>query len=53
MPLAGIALGELADPGFVPALLAKPLTALLTGAALALQVVAAVCVRRIARVGEA
>jgi tight adherence protein B len=50
LPLAGVALGELADPGFVPALLAAPLPALLAGTAMVLQVVAFVCVRRIARV---
>jgi tight adherence protein B len=52
LPLGGVALGELADPGFVPALVASPLPAALATAALVLQVVALVCVRRIARVGE-
>ncbi len=53
LPLAGLALGELAQPGFVLALLGEPATAALIVAAVALQVVALVCVRRIARVGEA
>ncbi len=52
LPLAGLALGELADPGLVLALVAAPLPALLAGAALVLQVVALVCVNRIARVSE-
>ncbi len=53
LPLAGVALAELADPGFVPALVAAPLPRLLAGAALVLQLVAFACVRRIARVEEA
>jgi tight adherence protein B len=52
LPLAGVALGELAQPGFVLALAASPLTALLAGAALVLQVVALLAVRRIARAAE-
>jgi tight adherence protein B len=52
LPLAGVALAELADPGFVPALLAAPLPALLAAAAMVLQAVALVCVRRIARAGD-
>jgi tight adherence protein B len=52
LPLAGIVLGELAAPGFVVALAAAPLPALLAGAAMVLQLVAFVWVRRIARVGE-
>ena len=52
LPIAGLALGELAQPGFVVGLLGEPLTAVLVVAAGGLQVVALVCVRRIARVGE-
>jgi tight adherence protein B len=52
LPLAGIVLGELAAPGFVVALVAAPLPAVLVGAATGLQVVALLWVRRIARVGE-
>jgi tight adherence protein B len=52
LPLAGIVLGELAAPGFVVALAAAPLPALLAGAAMVLQLVALVWVRRIARVGD-
>lgn len=52
MPIAGIALGELARPGLVVSLVSARLPALLTGAALVLALVALVCVRRIARVGE-
>jgi tight adherence protein B len=52
LPFAGIVLGELAAPGFVVALVAAPLPALLAGSALVLQLVALVWVRRIARVGE-
>ncbi|MEA2148808.1 MAG: tight adherence protein, partial [Solirubrobacteraceae bacterium] len=52
LPLAGIALGELADPGFVLGLARAPLPALLAGAALVLQAVALAWVSRIARVGD-
>ncbi len=51
LPAAGLALGELAQPGFVLALASAPLTAAMVALALALQVVAFVCVRRIARIG--
>ncbi len=53
LPLAGVAIGELADPGFVFALARQPVPALLAGAALVLQLVALVCVSAIARVREA
>jgi tight adherence protein B len=53
LPIAGLALGELAQPGFVLGLLGEPLTGVLVAGAVGLQVVALVCVRRIARVGEA
>lgn len=52
LPLGGIVLGELAQPGFVAGLVAAPAPALLAGTAMVLQVVALVCVRRIARIGE-
>ncbi|HVF77311.1 MAG TPA: type II secretion system F family protein [Solirubrobacteraceae bacterium] len=52
LPAAGLALGELVQPGSVPALAASPLTAAMVGLALILQAVAFVCVRRIARIGE-
>ena len=51
LPLAGVVLGELAQPGFITGLISSPLPALLAGSAMALQLVALVCVRRIARVG--
>jgi len=51
LPLAGVVLGELAQPGFVSGLLSAPLPALLAGTAMALQVLALVFVRKIARVG--
>lgn len=51
LPAAGLVLGELADPGFVAALLAERLTAVMVVAALVLQAVAFLCVARIARVG--
>ncbi|HEV7804489.1 MAG TPA: type II secretion system F family protein [Solirubrobacteraceae bacterium] len=50
LPLAGLALGELAQPGFVAALVRDRRTGVLVGLALVLQAVAFVCVRRIARV---
>lgn len=53
LPAAGVGLSELAQPGFVLGLASKPLPALLVAVAFALQVVALLCVRRIARVGEA
>jgi tight adherence protein B len=52
LPIAGLALGELAQPGFVAGLLGQPITAVLIAGAVGLQVVALVCVRRIARVGD-
>lgn len=52
MPAAGLAVGELAQPGFVLALAASPLTAAMVALALVLQAVAFLCVRRIARIGE-
>jgi tight adherence protein B len=52
LPLAGLALAELAQPGFVAALMGDPRTGLMVAVALVLQVAAFACVRRIARVGE-
>lgn len=52
LPAVGIALTELAQPGFVRALASSGATAAMVGLALMLQAVAFVCVRRIARVGE-
>jgi tight adherence protein B len=52
LPLAGLALAELAQPGFVAALVGAPRTGVLVALALVLQAVAFACVRRIARVGE-
>jgi tight adherence protein B len=51
LPVAALALGELAQPGFVLTLASAPLPAVMLGLALVLQVVALVCVRRIARIG--
>ncbi|MEA2230719.1 MAG: tight adherence protein [Solirubrobacteraceae bacterium] len=53
LPVAGLALAEVAQPGFVVRLASQPLAALLVMTATGLQVVALLCVRRIARVGEA
>ena len=52
LPAAGLALGELVQPGFVAGLASEPLTALMALVALALQGIAFVCVARIARVGS-
>ena len=51
LPLAGLALGELAQPGLLAGLVTRPVTAALIALALVLQLVAYLCVRRIARVG--
>jgi tight adherence protein B len=51
LPLAGLALGELAQPGFVLKLVSSGRTGILIAVALVLQVVAFACVRRIAHVG--
>lgn len=52
LPFAGLALGEIASPGYLRTLAASPLSAILVGGAVGLQVVAYLCVRRIARVGD-
>ncbi|MEA2223272.1 MAG: tight adherence protein [Solirubrobacteraceae bacterium] len=51
LPAAGLALAEVAQPGFVPALASSTPTALMVALALVLQAVAFACVRRIARIG--
>ena len=51
LPVAGLALGELVQPGFVVALVSEPLTAVMVAVALALQAIAFVWVARIGRVG--
>jgi len=51
LPFGGLALGELGQPGFVVGLATSPVPALLVCAAIVLQFVALVCVRRIAQVG--
>ncbi len=50
LPGAGLAFGELAQPGLLLALAGSALTAAMVALALVLQAVAFVCVRRIARV---
>jgi tight adherence protein B len=53
LPAAGLALGELAQPGMVAALVAQTLTAVMVLVALVLQCIAFVCVARISRVAGA
>lgn len=48
LPLAALALAELASPGYLLGLLGEPIPALLVGAALGLELLAFVLVRRIA-----
>lgn len=50
LPLAGAVLAELASPGFLAGLAGSFLTAWLVGLAIAMQVVAAVLIRRLGRV---
>jgi tight adherence protein B len=50
LPLAGAALAELAQPGYLRSLAGSFLTAWLAGLAVAMQVVAAVLIRRLGRV---
>ncbi len=52
LPFAGLALGEIASPGYLRTLAGSPLTAALVAGAVGLQVLAYCCVRRIARVGD-
>jgi tight adherence protein B len=53
LPVGAAALAELADPGFVVALLRAPLAPWLLGAAAVCELLACVLIGRIARVGEA
>ena len=48
LPLIAALIAELASPGFVVGLVANPVSAILACLAIALQIVALVCVRRIA-----
>jgi tight adherence protein B len=50
LPAGAVGLAELAQPGYLAGLLATPLPAALAGAALALEVLALLLVRRLARV---
>lgn len=52
LPLGAAVLGELASPGLIAGLLSDPLARSLTIAAFALQLVAVLCIRRVARVPE-
>lgn len=52
LPVVGLVLAEVASPGTVPRMLSSPLPRSLALLALVLQVVAAVVVRRVARLGE-
>jgi tight adherence protein B len=52
LPVGAAALAELADPGYVVALVRAPLAPWLLGAAATCQLVACVLINRIARVGE-
>jgi tight adherence protein B len=52
LPLGGAVLAELASPGFLSGLAEGFLTAWLVGLALALQIIAAVAIRRLGRVRE-
>ena len=50
LPLGGAGLAELASPGFVGRLASSPLTGMLVGMAIAMQVGAAFAIRRLARI---
>lgn len=52
LPLAAAVLGELGSPGLIAGLLADPLARWLAIAAFGLQLVAIICIRRVARVPE-
>ena len=52
LPVAGAALAELASPGYLGSLVGSFLTAWLGGLAIAMQIVAAVLIRRLGRVRE-
>jgi len=49
LPLAALAVGELADPGSLPALLTSPLSAVMIVVALGLQAVGLLAIRRLSR----
>lgn len=51
LPVTGLVISEVASPGMIGAMLDGPVSRLLVALAIALQVVAAVSVRRIARLG--
>jgi tight adherence protein B len=51
LPLGALALGELADPGSLPALLTSPISAVMVAAALVLQAAGLIAIRRLARAG--
>lgn len=53
LPIAGLVISEIASPGMIGAMLSGPLSRLLVAVAILLQAVAAVSVRRIARLGVA
>jgi tight adherence protein B len=50
LPIGGAGLAELASPGFIPGLLASPLTGVLVAMAVAMQVAAAFAINRLARI---
>ena len=50
LPIGGAGLAELASPGFIARLLASPLTGVLVGMAVAMQVGAAFAIRRLAEI---
>jgi tight adherence protein B len=51
LPLGALALGELADPGSLPALLTSPISAVMVAAALVLQAAGLIAIRHLARAG--
>ena len=50
LPIGGAGLAELASPGFIPGLLASPLTGVLVAMAVAMQAGAAFAIRKLARI---
>jgi tight adherence protein B len=52
LPLGAAALAELGSPGYLASLAATPVGAVLVAASAALQLLAVLAIRRIARVGE-
>jgi tight adherence protein B len=50
LPLGGAGLAELASPGFLKGLASSPLTAVLVGMAIAMQIAAAFAIGRLARI---